>query len=269
MWKLNTKKYTWIIAVVVLLIFLHFTKILVPVESIIVRIFNPVLSSLHSASSYLRITYSEQTDKRDLLNTVKQLEIEVNNLTVENARLKALEEENQILREYLKFSKEGRVSFILGNIIAREGPDSNNLNQDIIIDKGREDGIEVGLGVVSGEGTIIGNVVGVKDNLSKICLITSRNCKLAATIQNIDKTSGIVSGELGLTIKMEFIPQTERVSVGDSIITSGLEENIPRGLVIGKVTEVNKESNELWQSATIEPLVDLDNLIIVSVLLSK
>jgi rod shape-determining protein MreC len=266
MFNLNTKKYIWVIAVIVLLIFLHFTGILNPVETLIVKVFNPIFSSLHSAGSYLRVTYNEQADKRDLVSLVKQLEESAANLTIENARLKALEEENQVLREYLKFSEESNASFVLGNIISRRGLDSSGLDQNIIINKGSADGIEIGSGVIS-KGAVIGKVIGVKNNLSEICLITSRDCKFAATIQNTDKTSGIIKGELGLTIKMEFIPQTEEIAAGDNVVTSGLEKNIPRGLIIGKVTEVNKESNELWQSAVIEPLVDMDELIIVSVLI--
>jgi len=265
MLNLNTKKYIRVIAVIMLLIFLHFTKILIPVEAIIIKIFNPVLSGLYSAGSYLRAAYNQQTDKRDLAGAIERLENEVGQLTTENTRLKVLEEENQILREYLKFSKENEADFILGNVVVRRGLNTDGLNQNIIVDKGAQDGVKSGAAVVSG-GAIVGNVVGVKNNLSEACLITGENCKLAAAIQNIDKTSGIISGEMGLTIKMEFIPQTDEIKIGDTVITSGLEENIPRGLVVGKVSEINKENNELWQSATIEPLVDMNGLIIVSVL---
>lgn len=265
--SLNTKRYIRIIAVVALLIFLHFTKILFPIESFITKTLSPVFSKLYSASSYLRTTYNEQTDKRDLIELVSGLEGRNNDLIVENAKLKVALEENQILREYLKFSKENDKSFVLGSIISRIGLDANELDKNIIINKGSRDGIMEGLAVISGRGILVGRVVEVKDKLSEICLVANRDCKMAATIQNSDKTSGIVSGELGLTIKMEFIPQTEQVEENDIVITSGLEENMPNGLVIGRVTFVNKESNELWQTATIEPLADLDDLTIVSVLM--
>lgn len=264
--KLNAKKIFKYGVAVGLLIFLHFSGILRPAESRALKALNPVFSSLHSAGSYLRIKLNEQTDKRNLTATVKQLEETVSNLYVENSRLKALEEENEVLREYLKFSKESEKQFILGKILSRKSLISGNLDQNLIIDKGSRDGIKIGAGVIS-KGTIIGKVIGLEENLAEVCLITNRDCKLAVAMQNSDKTAGIIKGELGLTVKMEFIPQTEQVSAGDIVITSGLEESIPRGLVVGKVAEVNKESNELWQDATIEPLVNFNNLIIVSVLL--
>ncbi|MCX6798368.1 MAG: hypothetical protein NTX66_04140, partial [Candidatus Falkowbacteria bacterium] len=107
----------------------------------------------------------------------------------------------------------------------------------------------------------------VKDNLAEIYLVTNKNCKLAAAILGEGKTTGIVTGELGLTSKMEFIPQTENIKEGDLAATSGLEQNIPRGLVIGRVTKVVKENNAVWQSAAIEPQINLDSLSIISILL--
>ena len=70
-----------------------------------------------------------------------------------------------------------------------------------------------------------------------------------------------------LTVNMVFISQTEKIEIGNIVVASGLEKNIPRGLVIGRVSKVEKESNELWQSAVIEPIANLDELIIISVLL--
>ncbi len=253
------------IAVIGLLIFLHVSKIIKPVESFLVNILNPVFSSFYSVSSGLHSTYSEQTDKRDLTKINKQLEEQVNQLMAENARLKVLEEENKILREHLKFLTKGEYNYVISNIVSRGG--LADVNQAIIIDKGSGDGLRAGLVMVNNQGIIVGKIKQVKDHLAEAYLITSQQCRLAATTLNQDRTSGIVQGELGLTIKMGFIPQTEEISVGDTIITSGLEQDIPRGLVIGRVTEVSKESNELWQTAIVEPLVDFDELIIVSVLL--
>jgi rod shape-determining protein MreC len=81
-----------------------------------------------------------------------------------------------------------------------------------------------------------------------------------------ERTTGVTEGDMGLTIKMQFVPQGENVKEGDIVISSGLEENIPHGLVIGKVIRVEKDSNEVWQSLVIESIVDLDELKIVSVI---
>lgn len=264
--KGDIKKYISMVAVLGLLIFFHFTKILVPAENLLAEILSPFAGKLYSTGSYFKKSYDARANKENLTELSKKLRDEVNGLLVENAKLKTLEEENKILREYVKFSKRSESSFLVANVISRASIGSSGAG-GFIIDKGLNDGIEAGEAVMFGDGIVLGKVVETKDKLSSVCLINNENCKLAASIQNEKGTFGIASGDKGLIIKMEFIPQTENIKEGDTVITSGLEEKISRGLLIGKINKINKESNELWQSAIIEPLFNLDDVSIVSVLI--
>jgi len=276
MFKLNVKKYIIIVAVILLLIFLHYTKVLAPVEVFLNQTLKPIFGGIYSLGMNLNKTYLEQTAKQNLATELKQAEAEINRLTTENVKLRFLEEENSILRKNLNFLAKDTRRYIISNIISRGQLTGNNTedSRSILIDKGSKDGLFAGLAVVSSwaygtssQGVIIGKVINVKEHLSEVYLITNKNSKLAAAIFGEKKTSGIASGELSLTIKMNFIPQTENIKAGDVVATSGLEPNIPRGLVIGRVTKVIKENNEVWQSATIEPMINLDSLSIVSILL--
>jgi rod shape-determining protein MreC len=276
MLKLNVKKYIIIAAVILLLIFLHYAKLLSPLESFLNQSLKPIFSGFYSLSADLNKTYLEKTAKQDLAAELKQAEEKVNQLIAENIKLRFLEEENSVLRKHLNFLNKDNRRYLIANIISRgelTGP-SGEGGQSAVIDKGSADGLFAGLAVVSStamgtssQGVIIGKIANVKEHIAEIYLVTNKNSKLAASIFGENKTSGIASGELGLTIKMNFIPQTENIKEGDIVATSGLEQSIPRGLVIGRVTKVSKENNEVWQSATIEPLVDLDTLSIVSLLL--
>ncbi|MFA4833354.1 MAG: rod shape-determining protein MreC [Patescibacteria group bacterium] len=275
MLKIKTKNNIFIFtAVIGLLIFLHFIKVLSPLENIMARAISPIAGRLYSASSSLRVALSERTDKEELLATTKDLQAEINQVKAENARLKSIEEENKKLRQYLKFSTKNEFNYILTNVISRGIlGDPVSGGQSLIVDKGVADGLAPGLAVVNSEGIVAGKIAEVKENTAKIYLATDSNCKLAAAVQgsegqpgSANKTVGIAEGELGLTIRMNFIPQAEEIKVGDTAVTSGLEENIPAGLVIGRIVEVDKTSNEVWQRATIEPLINLDELTIVSVL---
>ncbi|KKS34258.1 MAG: Cell shape-determining protein MreC [Parcubacteria group bacterium GW2011_GWC2_42_12] len=275
MFKLNIKKYFTIIAVILLLLVLHYSKLLNPVESFLVQGLKPASKVFYSFSFGLSQTYFDQTVKVDLAAELKEARATINRLIAENVELKFLKEENLTLRKQLNFLAKSGERYLMANIISRgelEGDVANS--RSVVIDKGLRDGLFAGLAVVSfvgpgdsSQGVIIGKIVNVKDNLAEIYLVTNKNCKLAAAILGEEKTSGIVTGELGLTSKMEFIPQTENIKEGDLVATSGLEQNIPRGLVIGRVTKVIKENNEVWQSATIEPQIDLDSLSVISVLL--
>jgi len=260
------------IAVIGLLIFLHFIRVLVPIEKAVIAIINPLTSGFYSISSELQMTYNEQTSKQDFFIVIDNLKQEVNRLTVENSKLKSLVEENKKLRQYLKFFTQEQYDYILADVVSRGlGLNSTNQEKNLIINKGGEDGLVVNLAVVNSQGVIIGKIIEVKEKISKICLTTDNNCKLAAFVQSqeeaVGETTGVIEGELGLTIKMNFIPQTKKIAIGDIVATSGLEENIPRGLVIGKITQIDDSSNEVWQSAVIEPLINLDSLAIVSLLL--
>jgi len=276
MLKLNVKKYVIMAAVLLLLIFLHYTKLLNPLESFLNQSLKPIFSGFYSLSANINKTYSDQTAKQDLAGELKQAEDKINQLTAENIKLRFLEEENLVLRKNLNFLNKDNRRYLIGNIISRgELTEGNNEgNQSVLIDKGSADGLFSGLAVVSStavgtssQGVIVGKIANVKEHIAEVYLITNKNIKLAASIFGENKTSGIASGELGLTIKMDFIPQTENIKTGDVVATSGLEQSVPRGLVIGRVTKVSKENNEVWQTAIIEPMVDLDTLSIVSILL--
>jgi len=269
------KKYIYIVAVILLLLFLHFAKLLNPAESFLAKGLNPVFKVFYSFSSGLNRTYLDQTAKIDFPTVLKEARETINKLTAENVELKFLKEENSSLRKQLNFLAKSGKHYLMANIISRgELGGASQDSRSIVINKGSKDGLFPGLAVVSfvssgdsSQGVIIGKIVNVKDNISEIYLVTNKNCKLAAAILGENKTSGIVAGELGLTIKMGFIPQTEIIKEGDLVATSGLEQNIPSGLVIGRVIKVIKENNEIWQSAAIEPQINLDSLSIISVLL--
>jgi len=268
MLKFSFKKYVISAAAIGLLIFFHFLGILSSSESLISRLFNPVLKNFYSLGSALRSTYNDHANKQILNNKIKQLENQSNELIIENVKLKILEKENQILRQNLKFFAKNQYHYKMANIISRDK------NQMITIDKGSADGLSVGLPIISpdiynsdNQRAIVGKITEIKENLSEVCLLNNQNCKLACSLSNQTKTNGVVHGELGLTVKMEFIRQMEKIDKNDIVITSGLEQNIPQGLVIGKIIDIAQDSNELWQSATVEPLINFDNLTIVSVLL--
>lgn len=265
----NQKKRTWLWAlIVVVLIFLHFLKVLAPIENLVINSVKPLTSFLYGSGLSIRQSYEEKKQQEDVLFKIDSLEREVAKLTVENAQFKELEQDNIKLRAQLNFLSANKYQNVLANVVSQNLVfDIKEGDQDIVIDKGLKEGIKEGVGVVDENGVIIGKISEVRDHISKICLTTNRNCKLAATIQNQNRTMGITEGDLGLTIKMNYIPQSEKINLGDTVITSGLGGNISRGLVIGRVSQINNRSNEIWQDVNIEPLFNLNNLTIVTVLI--
>jgi rod shape-determining protein MreC len=268
---IKLKKYKKIITfstVFVFLLLFHFLGALRPVENFLLTIVKPVSGRLYSLGRSSNNSYTDRQNQADLPAQLDVLRSQVAALTVANANCQEISTENAKLREQAKFLNEHNFRAVTASVIAQEGAiGAGEASQDLVINRGAKDNLRVGLAIIEPNGTIIGKITALKDNTANICLVTSPGCKLAAAIENQNQTPGIADGDLGLTVKMEYIPQTDKISAGDIVITSGLGGNIPRGLVIGRVKEVRNESNAVWQDATIEPLVDFNNLTLVSVII--
>jgi len=251
-----------------LLVFLHGLGILDPLENFFTISTRPLAEYFFHNGAELNKTYSKRQERDNLIAQLEATKKELALVTIDTAHWREVEEENKKLRSQLNFLSVNNFQSVTASIISREElAGAGGEGDGIIIDRGEKDGIKVGFGVVNEDGIIIGKITELKNNSAKICLTTNPECKLAASLQNESKTQGITDGDLGLTIKMSYIPQLEKISIGDTVITSGLSSNIPRGLVIGKVANVKNESNEIWQEASIEPIVNFNNLTVVSVII--
>lgn len=256
------------LATAVLLIFLHFTGLLRPAGKYLEIALNPAIAKSQVWSSGIRLWYKDTFYHGDLAAENRALKSQVEELTAANVELKKVQDENSQLRQHLKFLEgDTKQKYVMANVVSREvfsGPEESR--GDLIINKGREDGLIPSLAVLNEQGVVVGKITKVEEKTSAFVLITNSDCKFAAAIGDKGRTIGITSGNLGLTINMDFIPQSEKINIGDVAATSGLEPGIPAGLVIGRVNKVDKDSNEIWQSVNLEPLANLDDLIIVSVI---
>ena len=147
------------------------------------------------------------------------------------------------------------------------GKSIDPLRNSIVIDRGGKAGVKLGQPVIVDNGILAGKIIKVENNTSIAQLVNDQQSKVAVTIMNVDTSIGLVEGGYGLSIQMDFIPQNESVLVGDTVITSGLEEGIPHGLIIGTVDSVEKEAYQPFQKATISPIINLEKIREVSVII--
>ncbi len=234
---------------------------------IILYSFKPLQSVIQKAFASFSIDFSLK-QATDLQTEISGLKDQLSMITIDEARIQALEEENKKLRGYLSFFETKDLNYVLSNVVARQSfLGINSQEQNLIIDKGRQDGISEGLAVLSELGSIVGKIVEVKESSSLVCLFNNRNCQLAVSILNQDRTLGLTEGEKGLSIKMSLIPQTEEINVNDIVVSSGLDNLIPRGLTLGRIYQIERKGNDIWQSAIIEPVVVFDDLSILAIVL--
>jgi len=264
--KLFSKKIIILFISAVLIIILHYAGVLNIVENYALAILKPIEGTAFKSGNKIREAYVGDVDYGDLRIANEELKNKNNELLTQNIQLKILQDENEALRKQLEFYSQHNYSKLLANVISREG--DYGADQIITIDKGLDDGIKTGQPIIAENGIIVGKIFLVENTLSYAYLITDKNCQIAASAINKKETIGITKGDLGLTIQMNFIPQTEIITKGDIIITSGLETAIPKGLIIGTVQEVKKETNDLFQSVIINPPLNLNTLAIVSIILN-
>ncbi len=195
-----------------------------------------------------------------------ELENLVNKLTVENLRLAEVETENEQLRSLLAFAQTApSYSFRGGQIIARVIGDSASLfTHPIQIDLGAQQGIQQGMPVVTDRG-LVGRIDNVYPRSSDILLITDPRSSVNVMTQG-SRALGILRGRVGALPVMEFIPPDIEISVGDIVITSGLGGHFPKGLVVGQITEVDRNDDLMFQTAVIQPTVDFDRMELVLVI---
>lgn len=261
----RTKLSVILLIAVILLIFLHYLGLIQPVENLVIKILSPVQQRIYSLGVSINSFYSNLTVKQDLKEANGKLEEEVNRLTTENAQLKVQLQENKEFLEQKDFLAAKGFKGVIAHII---GKNSEPALSVIILDKGENDGIKINFPLVTAQGIIVGKIYRVNTYSSEAILINDSRSRIAALIQNENQSKGIVTGEHGLSLKMELIPKNELIKENDIVVTSGLEPTIPEGLVIGKISRFLNEPNDFFQIAWLQSPIKVDNLTYVSVFIS-
>lgn len=249
--------------IIVALIFFHQMNWLKPTEGFFLRSLSPIGSFFYNLGNKTHSFFVFLGSIRNLEKQNDELQKKVNELVVENVKLKETERENELLREQLNFTKSEDKKLLSAYVIAQ---DPNGLFQFITINRGEKDEVKVGMPVVISGGILIGKIKEVVSDTSKVLLLTDSSSSIPALIQE-NRATGIVKGEMKLGLVMEMIPQDVEVKVGNSVITSSLTGEFPEGLLIGHVEEIEKREGELFQKARIKPACDFKKLEIVSMIL--
>jgi len=169
--------------------------------------------------------------------------------------LREIEQENSRLKSLLGFKQKSPLHLVSSRVIARS-PDS--WSSSVIIDKGKYSGIRRGMAVINTRG-LVGRVVEVADNNSKILLVNDPSQGISSIVQR-SRQEGLVSGSLGSNLIMRYLPDDAQIAVGDIIITSELSQVYPKGLLVGRVINIGKEFSGLSRYAVIKPAVELSNI---------
>ncbi len=216
-------------------------------RSVYSAVFNPIQSTFYSFSKGAQSTFTSYTEIGQIRSERNRLAQKVRELTEENSYLKELEYENEVLREQLKLSKKKpELNLVAGEITARG---VNGFTDEVVINKGRKDGVKKDQPVVSGQ-FLVGRIKKTTNYSSYVEFITSYNSVVNGMLQN-SRAPGLVKGGLGYELTMESIPKNVEIKEGERVITSGLGGGYPKGLIIGEVEEVLSGQGDIFKKASL------------------
>jgi rod shape-determining protein MreC len=255
---MRTKKgYIFLVFILLAVIILHYAGWLNWLESGVRSLVMPVSKKANEMRIDLESTVNSSTPYECASRLEKN--------AVDQAKMKLLAEENNELRKQLSFLHRTNYSLVVATVVGRN---TDSIEKMVVIDAGEAAGIKIGQPATVGDGILIGKVAKVEKDISIIRLLYDNQSKIAATILNKAGSLGVVEGGYGLSVRMNFIPRDEVILVGDQIVTSGLEEGVPRGLLIGEVAVAENEAYQPFQQAVLTTAADLSKITNVSIVIS-
>ncbi len=135
----------------------------------------------------------------------------------------------------------------------------------LTINKGTRQGIRTDMAVVAPLG-VVGRVVTATARAAKVQLLIDRNAAAGAMIER-SRAQGVAVGTGDDTLRLDFVPETSDVVVGDQVVTAGIDNIFPKGFVIGRVSAVQR-SGGAFRHITVEPAVHFSELEDVLVVLT-
>lgn len=183
---------------------------------------------------------------------------QVDRLQAELVRMRELEQENHDLRNLLGLKQRAGPGELIPVRVV--GSEVTPFVQTLTIDRGTDDGVQEGLALVTWRG-LVGRVIKASATTAKVLLITDVNSSVAARVQDpSSRATGLVRGLGQDGLIMEQIPQQDRIETGQTVISSGLGGVYPEGLVIGTIVRIQHKDVDVFQSALLQPAVDVNKL---------
>ncbi len=246
------------------LILLSQIGLLTPVEEVLAVPLNSLSNMFGDVALTLSTGINDLTQIQQLRERNADLEETLAQFQSEIVELREIASDYERLAALLDYTTRATSQdFITADVI---GSDTDRLRRTIIINRGARDGLTEGMPVVTAQG-LIGRIINVSANASRVLLITDRESSVSARLQST-RVQGSVRGQLSGNLRMTLIPLAQPVTVGDLVLTSGLGGNFPPDLVIGIVTSTRQLEGELFQEAEITSLNNFDALEFVLVMTS-
>lgn len=232
-----------------------------PLNSAVGYVVVPFQQGIGKVGEWLSKRSDELVQIRKLLDENAALREQVATLTEENTLLQQDKYELNNLRELMDLNEQyGEYNKVGARIISR---DSGNWYSSFLIDKGSNDGFAVNMNVIAGGG-LVGRITSVGPNWARVTSIISDNSNVSGmTLSTEDNL--IVSGDLKLMAEncisfSQLVDSRNLVAEGDKVVTSNISDIYLPNILIGYISSLDKDANNLTKSGRITPAVDFEHL---------
>ena len=232
-----------------------------PVKSILGYAVIPFQKGINSIGTALDGATAGLQSRQALLEENQALQEQVDDLTAQNSQLtQDLDELDRLQGLYALDQQYSEYDKVAAEVIAM---DDENWFSTFTINRGTDDGIQVDCNVIAGSG-LVGIVTDVGSNWATVRSIIDDSSNVSAmTMSTSDRC--IVSGDLRLINegKLQFIhlkDDDDRIQEGEKIVTSDVSEKFLPGILIGYVSEIEEDPNNLTKTGTLTPVVDFEHI---------
>ena len=233
----------------------HETAVVTIPRQALLLVVSPFINVTSAVIHGVTGTWRDYVDLRSLREENKQLQIETTTLRRRIEQLQEQALETQRLQRLLAMRETSRGDYLTARVV---GKDATNWFKTILLDSGSLRGLRRDQPVLGPDG-LVGRIVEVTLNSARVQLLTDPVSAVGGLIQRT-RVTGIVTGNLGAGARVSYLPLMADVAVGDEVVTSGMGGVFPKGILIGRITSVERKSGALFQEATLQSAVDLSRL---------
>jgi len=220
---------------------------------------NPLISIQGWVSTRFMALYDFLTVPKDVSSLrERNSELESQNSQLQTQLIQLQEElsQSQAINALVGFARlHPENQYVAATVIGR---DPSPFIKYIYINAGSDGGLHHGMPVVTQDG-LVGRIDAVTAGGARVQLITDPGSAVNVKLQtsNVD---AVLTGSLTGDITLEMLPRDADISVGEIVLTSGLGGSYPQNIFVGQVQSVQNQENELFKTATIQPLVNFADL---------
>jgi len=213
-------------------------------------VFSPFQKLSLKLKNNVELIIETVVEMKNLKRENENLKNQITKLIVENERLQEFKKENELLREALHLGPPKEFQFEMVRFLGKD------MSEDVfLIDKGSKDGLKEGQVVVLPQMILVGQIMKIYPNFSKVKLFTFKDFSFDVEI-GAEKIAALAKGEGGLKAKIEFIPKDKQISIGDFIFTSNLSGIFPKGILVGEIEEIKDSNDVVFKEAKVKNYFD-------------